>query len=788
MAKFKDDEYKIIHNDVKKIMHRPSQYISSLGEAGVFHLCKELIDNNRDECLKKESPGNMILIDVTDKQITTRDNGRGIPTDIMREVYETIQAGTNMTRANHNATSGENGVGSTCILAMSSYLEVTTLRPNEHKKLTLIYKNAVLQDEILEDYKEKDHGLIVTFRPSKKILGVDKIPLDMLSVWFKDFDYTLPNDINMSYTINGKTTNVQHKELYEYIDEIIPTESRLCNTLSFKCKGDMTETFMEKTYERTFDVDVSIAYADPDKYKGEDIRHSWMNMIHTCQNGSHVDGVIKGFTRYISEQVVKKNKRLDGVDFKKDVLSHMSIVVNSHCDMAHMFSAQSKDRVFSSAIGKAVENAVYEELSRMSTRITDEMVDVVIGNHRARIEGEKARHIASSTRGLKSWTKPDSYIPCSSVKTDHPKELFLVEGNSAGGGLRSARDSKYQAILTFKGKSLNVWDEDLARVLKSIPWLNLVKILGCGIGPSFDIKKLNFDKIIIATDADIDGYHIRVGMCSFFLKYMPEIIYAGKLYIAEPPLYKLMQGKEPIYVASQTEYIQKCIESIGDVQISFPSNKKDSVKVSVTEFVTDAFDYLNILEELSVEKSVNRYLLEYIANGFAVYGKSSKDFVDNVDKWIRMLVKIYPEIGFDHETNQVHATIDLVDQLVLIDDELVNDLLPIILIQEKYGLLISYESKKKNVSKTTTLSRFFEEIQYSYPVIKDRYKGLGSSSATVSKEVIMDPKTRRLIRVTANDVDTMRKIGVLVGDGKDNKNERKELLMNFKFTKDMIDN
>ena len=115
------------------------------------------------------------------------------------------------------------------------------------------------------------------------------------------------------------------------------------------------------------------------------------------------------------------------------------------------------------------------------------------------------------------------------------------------------------------------------------------------MGPSFDIKKLNFDKIIIATDADIDGYHIRVGMCSFFLKYMPEIIYAGKLYIAEPPLYKLMQGKEPIYVASQTEYIQKCIESIGDVQISFPSNKKDSVKVSVTEFVTDAFDYLNIL-------------------------------------------------------------------------------------------------------------------------------------------------------------------------------------------------
>ena len=785
MAKFKDDEYKIIHNDVKKIMHRPSQYISSLGEAGVFHLCKELIDNNRDECLKKESPGNMILIDVTDKQITTRDNGRGIPTDMMREVYETIQAGTNMTRANHNATSGENGVGSTCILAMSSYLEVTTLRPNERKKLTLIYKNAILQDEILEDYKEKDHGLIVTFRPSKKILGVDKIPLDMLSVWFKDFDYTLPNDINMSYTINGKTTNVQHKELYEYIDEIIPTESRLCSTLSFKCKGDMTETFMEKTYDRTFDVDVSIAYADPDKYKGEDIRHSWMNMIHTCQNGSHVDGVIKGFTRYISEQVVKKNKRLDGVDFKKDVLSHMSIVVNSHCDMAHMFSAQSKDRVFSSAIGKAVENAVYEELSRMSTRITDEMVDVVIGNHRARIEGEKARHIASSTRGLKSWTKPDSYIPCSSVKTDHPKELFLVEGNSAGGGLRSARDPKYQAILTFRGKSLNVWDEDLARVLKSEPWLNLVKVLGCGIGPTFNINKLNFDKIIITTDADIDGYHIRVQQCSFFLKYMPEIIDAGKLYIAEPPLYKLVSGKNVYYVATQTEYIDKCIELISDIKVNFPTMNVGNVNVK--SFVMETFDYLDRLRECSVTKSVNRYLLEHIAYGLSKY-KTVDNFINHVDDWLRSLVDIYPEIGFDHDTHQVTATIDLQDHLVVIDDELIDSLSYVINVLDKYGLIIEYSSKKNPEVRSTALSKFYEYTEGFYPVIKERYKGLGTSAAIVSKEVIMDPKTRRIIRVTANDVNTMRQMGVLVGEGKENKTARKDMLMNFRFTMADIDN
>lgn len=213
-----------------------------------------------------------------------------------------------------------------------------------------------------------------------------------------------------------------------------------------------------------------------------------------------------------------------------------------------------------------------------------------------------------------------------------------------------------------------------------------------------------------------------------------------------------------------------------------------SNKVKINEFVTEAFDYLNILKECSIDRSVNRYLLEYIANGFATYGKSAEAFIEHVDEWIRMLVKIYPEIGFDHSTHQVVATIDLIDQLVVIDDELVNSLMDIINIQEKYGLLITYSSKKKGISNTTTLSRFFEYIEDMYPVIKDRYKGLGSSSAIVSREVIMDPRTRRIVRVTANDVDTMKRMGVLIGDGKDNKLQRKELLMNFKFTADMIDN
>lgn len=210
-------------------------------------------------------------------------------------------------------------------------------------------------------------------------------------------------------------------------------------------------------------------------------------------------------------------------------------------------------------------------------------------------------------------------------------------------------------------------------------------------------------------------------------------------------------------------------------------------KVDAKAFVTEAFDYLSTLNEASVNRSTNRYLLEYIAYGFAKYGDTPQQFEEHVDEWVRMLVQIYPELGYDHKTHQIKAVIDLVDQLVVVDDDLVEQLRYIINVQKKYGLFIVY-STKNNPKTQTTISRFFEHIEKMYPVIKARYKGLGSSAAIVSKEVIMDPRTRRLIRVTMDDATIMGTMGMLVGDGKENKAGRKEMLMNFKFDMSMIDN
>ena len=210
------------------------------------------------------------------------------------------------------------------------------------------------------------------------------------------------------------------------------------------------------------------------------------------------------------------------------------------------------------------------------------------------------------------------------------------------------------------------------------------------------------------------------------------------------------------------------------------------ITTSTRDFVIEAFDYLAILEKCSINHAANRGLLEHIANGYVKYGDSN-NFIKHINEWLKSLAHIYRELGYDKDTNQIWATIDLQDQLIILDDELHKDLQPIIDIQTKYGLLIRWKSASAKIDRTAPLSEFFEYIESRYPVIKDRYKGLGSSDASVSKEVIMDPRTRRIVRVSMNDPDTFRRLGVLVGKSKDEIEGRKQLLMDFEFTEDMID-
>lgn len=206
---------------------------------------------------------------------------------------------------------------------------------------------------------------------------------------------------------------------------------------------------------------------------------------------------------------------------------------------------------------------------------------------------------------------------------------------------------------------------------------------------------------------------------------------------------------------------------------------------NIREFVRDAFDYYEELVASSINFSINRYLLEYIANGLMKYD-GVEGFIENIDEWIRNVIGVFPELGFDHSTNQIYATIDLVDQIVVVDENLARQLRYVINVQKKYGILIKYTCDSG--TQTTTLARFFEVIHRLYPQIKDRYKGLGSSDPSVMSEVVMNPKTRRIYRVTVDDIERAREdMGVLVGKSRQEVLKRKELLLNFDFSAADID-
>lgn len=776
VTKMKDDHITVITNDIQRIRTRPTMIVGFIGSKGILHLCKEIINNNADECFKKESPGDTIHIEIAKDHIMSEDNGRGLPTDMLQIIHETSQAGSNMTRE-HGASAGENGIGTTAFTALASELIVTTFRPQEKKKLTLHYKEGKLVDKQLEKYDGKEHGLRTYFKPSKKIMGESDIPVDELVDWIKGFEYTLQPTTTVYYKLNGTEYKIQHKTIDKFFDTVFSGDDFLSQPIMFECGGQLKETVRGVEYDRMFHIEASFMYASPN-YRGDDLRESWMNMIHTAEGGSHINGVINGLIKYLTERVIAKKKALAEDDLRRDILMHLNVAVKADCDFANIFASQEKAKVDSRPLGLAIANAVYKTLNGMISTKLNEIVDIVIQNNRVRKEGERVRNVTVESR-KKQWIKPDEFLPCSTVKTVQGKELFLCEGKSARGGLDSARNALYQAILMFSGKPPGVWEMTLDEVLKSPVWLRLINTLGCGIGPAFDITKLRFEKVIIATDADVDGYHIRTIICSFFLRFMPELFEAGKIYIAEPPLYKLQCGKNVSYVASQTEYIEECIKTVGNMRLIFPGMDASSALPAKT-FIKEAFNYLETLDTISVDRSINRYLLEHIANGFVKYG-DSEGFINHINDWLRSLTKTYRELTYDYDTNQIIATIDYVDQVVILDDSLMIALWDIIEVQKKYGLIVEYDGN------VTTLCRFFENVNKKYPVIKERYKGLGSSDAKVSREIIMNPTTRRIFRVDASDPEIYSTYSMLIGKGKENITARKEMIENFKWVPSDID-
>lgn len=507
---YKDDTISSITNDVERLRTRPLMYVGLLGDKGCNHVCREAINNHIDECSKPANvtPGDTIWIEFDEKNdmMISSDNGRGINTNDVVEIFTTLNSGSNMTRS-HGYTLGENGVGSLCITALARETIIKSFRgPNEGVVGTYHFKEGKLVDHTTDPEKDK-HGLLVMYKPSQKVFGRDsKIDIPELVDWVRSFRYRMSEKVTIHLKVVWKDGSVLEdtvkavpfKKIIEDNNEklIFPVEEIHFNS-------EMDEEFGGTIQTRSFHLDAAFGYVDSESLP---YISSFCNGAFTTDHGSHLDGVVNGITKYLrdatSAALTDKEKEKISIT-PGDVQTGLTISVNLMTNMMKLFVSQIKTKVANDKLAKFLANSVYEQLTAQSNKVTLKgYIDMIKTNAKARIEANLIRQKTMKEQSGK-WDRYSikQLAPCASM--DKTKtELYICEGLSAKGALIISRDPSIQAIFALKGFPLNPFGKSISQILGNDEYKALVATMGCGIGDNFNINKLKYSKIIIATDAD----------------------------------------------------------------------------------------------------------------------------------------------------------------------------------------------------------------------------------------------------------------------------------------------
>lgn len=549
---------------------RPGMYIGTTSSRGLHHLVWEVIDNSIDEAL--EGKCNEINVKMLpNSTIEISDNGRGIPIDkhvsgksTLEVVMTVLHAGGKFDNDNYQFSGGLHGVGVSVVNALSDELVAIVRRDGKEVKQTFSKGVPTTELEYIRDIDENIHGTTIRFKPDPSIFETILFEYSILETRLKELAY-----LNKGLTItledlrDEESEEKRTKEVFffeggikDFVAEIVGKEN-IINDIIYMSD---TVTLNEGEYDaegnplpiKYSEVELAITYVN----KQSTVEYSFVNNINTYDGGTHVVGFRTALTKTINEiakdmNLIKdKQANFQGTDVREGLVCVISLKFPEP-----QFESQTKARLGSSEAQGIVSSIVNNKLKMYledNPKSANSIIDKIIVSKNAREAAKKARELVMRKNNLEIGSLPGKLADCSS-KNAEECEIYIVEGDSAGGSAKQGRDRKFQAILPLRGKILNVEKSNIHKMLENNEIKSMITAFGAGIHDKFDLEKLRYHKIIIMTDADVDGAHIRTLLLTFFYRYLKELISNGHIYIAQPPLFKIQAGKEIKYAYSDKE-------------------------------------------------------------------------------------------------------------------------------------------------------------------------------------------------------------------------------------------